>query len=249
MRTRSPGRFGRIRQLGHGRKPRLLLFGAGVSLVGYFALAVFAAQQQFFALDYGTRAWVRIVKHELLDLPMEAVSLLGDNIGLIPLIAIGSLLLWRVSRRWAIALPVLMAGAGALQWITKWATDRPRPNLAPWGFPSGHVLSLVVFFGLMVYLIATSSKRRRRWRALAGFVCAVPVVIVGFSRLYLDRHWLSDLAGGLAVATAYLLLAIWLVEVVWTRPSPRSLQGEESGVPDGLGEPGRSVQAGRSSAS
>jgi membrane-associated phospholipid phosphatase len=40
------------------------------------------------------------------------------------------------------------------------------------------------------------------------------VAAVGFSRLYLDRHWLSDLAGGLMAGLAYLLLAIWVVEVV-----------------------------------
>ena len=92
---------------------------------------------------------------------MALVTRLGDNIGVIMLIAIGTAILWRINRRWALALPVLMAGAGALQWIAKALVGRPRPNLAPWGFPSRHVLSLVVFFGLMVYLIAMASSRRR----------------------------------------------------------------------------------------
>jgi undecaprenyl-diphosphatase len=151
---------------------------------------------------------------------MKVATRLGQDVGLVALIALGVVLLWRVSRRWAIALPVLMAGVGAVQWLTKWAANRPRPNEDPWGFPSGHVLSLVVFFGLMIYLIATASRRRRRWRVLACLVCATPVAIVGFSRLYLDRHWLSDLAGGLMVGTGYLLFAIWIVEVVLVRPEP-----------------------------
>jgi len=208
-------------------KPRLLLSGAFVSLVGYLALAVFAAQQQLFALDYGTRAWVRLLRYEALRLPMELVTGLGDHVGLIAMIALAIPILWRVSRRWALALPVLMAGAGALQWLAKLAAGRARPDQAPWGFPSGHVLSLVVFFGLIIYLIATASRRRRRWRMLACLVAAVPVVVVAFSRLYLDRHWLSDLAGGLTIGAAYLLLAIWVVEVVLVRadetaPSKRS---------------------------
>jgi undecaprenyl-diphosphatase len=210
----------RKRHVVRGRKPRILLFGATVSLVGYLALAVFAAQQQFFALDYGTRAWVQILRHELFAVPMRVATRLGQDVGLVALIALGVVLLWRVSRRWAIALPVLMAGVGAVQWLTKWAANRPRPDDDPWGFPSGHVLSLVVFFGLMIYLIATASRRRRRWRVLACLVCATPVAIVGFSRLYLDRHWLSDLAGGFMVGTGYLLLAIWIVEVVLVRPEP-----------------------------
>jgi undecaprenyl-diphosphatase len=206
----------------------MLLSGAFISLAGYLALAVMAAQHQYFALDHGTRTWVRLLRHELLDLPMQLVTSLGDNIGLIPLILAGMLVLWRVSRRWALALPVLMAGTGAVQWLAKWATGRARPDETPLGFPSGHVLSLVVFFGLMVYLIATASRPRRRWRALACAVCTVPVVVVAFSRLYLDRHWLSDLAGGLTVGMGYLLLFIWIVEVVLSRPAADAVVTEET---------------------
>jgi undecaprenyl-diphosphatase len=98
--------------------------------------------------------------------------------------------------------------------------DRPRPDLAPWGFPSGHVLSVVVFFGLMFYLVATASTPRRRWRVLASVVCVTAVALVAFSRLYLRKHWMTDLVGGFAVGTAYLLIAIWVVEVVTVRPAP-----------------------------
>ena len=220
-----------IRRVVSRGKPRRLLSGALISLVGYLALAVFAAQQQFFALDYGTRSWVRLIRYEALNLPMELVTSLG-GLGLIALIAVALPILWRVNRRWAVALPVLMAGAGALQWLAKATAGRARPNLAPWGFPSGHVLSLVVFFGLMIHLIVTASSRRRRWRVLASVVAAIPVIIVAFSRLYLDKHWLSDLAGGLSIGMTYLLLAIWVVEVVLVRSDDRASGGVDSREPE-----------------
>jgi undecaprenyl-diphosphatase len=213
----------------------MLLSGALLSLLGYLTLAILAAEQHFFVVDYGTRTSVQMIKHELLQLPMELVSSLGDRVGLVALIALGCVALWRVSRRWALLLPVLMAGTWALQWITKWSVARPRPDRTAWGFPSGHALSVVVFFGLMIYLIATASERRRRWRVLACAICASTVALVAFSRLYLDRHWLSDVVGGLAVGTAYLLLAIWMVEVVGTgrrrrtRPEEPPPPARESG--------------------
>ena len=198
------------------RKSRVLLFGALVSFAGYFGLAVLATQQHFFAIDLGTRWWIKLLRYEALDLPFALVTELGDRAGLIPLLIIAIAVLWRFNRVWAIALPVLMVGAWALQLVTKWWAARPRPNEDPWGFPSGHVLSLVVFFGLMIWLIATASTRRRRWRVLACAACVGTVIVVAFSRLYLDKHWLSDVAGGLAVGLAYLLFAIWLVEIAWT---------------------------------
>ena len=198
------------------RKSHILLLGSLVSLAGYLALAIVTAQQGLVALDYGTRTWVQLLKYQALDLPMTIVTELGDASGLVPALLFAMVVLWRVSRQWAIALPLLMIGAWALQFLTKWAAGRDRPNLDPWGFPSGHVLSLAVFFGLIVWLIATASKRRRRWRLLACAMCVWTLGIVAFSRLYLDKHWLTDLAGGLMVGLAYLLFAIWVVEVAWT---------------------------------
>src|SRR5262245_51857490 len=152
---------------------------------------------------------------------MLAVTGLGQNYGLIPLIALGSAVLWRASRRWAVTLPILMAGTGTLQLVAKWAVDRPRPNLAAWGFPSGHVLSLVVYFGLVMYLLASSSAAvSRRQLGYTGSVAIV--LVVAFSRLYLEAHWVSDVAGGLMLGLAYLLATIWLVEGIARRRSAGS---------------------------
>jgi undecaprenyl-diphosphatase len=203
------------------RKPAILLAGALISLLGYLALAVVTAEQVLIVVDEGTRAWALALKRELPWLPMDLVSRLGDRRGLIPLIGLAVLVLWRANRRWALAMPCVMAGAGAIQYVAKWAADRPRPDTTPWGFPSGHVLSLVVFCGLIIYLIASARGRRRRWRLVACGLCALTVLVVAFSRLYLDRHWLSDLAGGLTVGLAYLLVMIWMVEIIWDRQRHR----------------------------
>jgi undecaprenyl-diphosphatase len=156
-----------------------------------------------------------------LDVAMETVSFLGEPAGLIPLILVASGARWRASRRWALLLPVLMAGTGALQLVGKWAADRPRPNAAPWGFPSGHVLSLAVFFGILAFLLVTLSERRRRWRVSACLACGGAVGLVAASRIYLDVHWLSDVLGGFALGTAYLLIAIGPARTVFGPAPPR----------------------------
>ncbi|MGH7384384.1 MAG: phosphatase PAP2 family protein [Candidatus Rokuibacteriota bacterium] len=199
-----------------------LMAGALGLLAAYLTLCVAAAQHQFLPLDRGVRAWVQPMRSDWLDVSMEAVSLLGEPVGLVPLILIASAVLWRVARRWALLLPMLMAGTGVLQLAGKWAADRPRPNAAPWGFPSGHVLSLAVFFGVMAFLLITLSDRRRRWRVLACFTCGVAVGLVAVSRIYLDVHWLSDVIGGFTLGTAYLLIAIWATQTVSARSAPLS---------------------------
>jgi membrane-associated phospholipid phosphatase len=191
--------------------PRRLLLPTFLSLTGFLTLALIAATHQISDLDRRTRELVHLSRLPALDPMMNAVSGLGESYGLIPLIALGVAIVWRSSRRWAVTLPLLMAGTGAIQFVAKRAIDRPRPNLAAWGFPSGHVLSLVVFFGFMTYLLATSTVTRTR-RRLGYAGCVAIVLAVAFSRLYLDAHWLSDVAGGLTLGIAYVLLAINLVE-------------------------------------
>ena len=208
---------------------RRLLGVAALALTGFVVLALLAAAHQFSALDHQARALVHLTRLPLLDPAMMGVSGLGENYGLIPLITLGVAALWRPSRRWAVVLPLLMAGTGVLQLVAKWAIDRPRPNLSAWGFPSGHVLSLVVFFGLMTYLL-TSSRLARCWRWLGYAGCAATVLAVAFSRLYLEAHWVTDVAGGFTLGLAYLLLAICLVETIARRRVAASLRGSEAQV-------------------
>jgi undecaprenyl-diphosphatase len=210
-----------------------LTAGACGLLAAYLVLALAAAQQQFLPLDQSVRAWVQPMRSGWLDVSMQTVSFLGEPAGLIPLILITSAALWRASRRWALLLPVLMAGTGVLQLVGKWAADRPRPNAAPWGFPSGHVLSLAVFFGIMAFLLVTRSERR--WRVSACLACGAAVGLVAASRIYLDMHWLSDVIGGFALGTAYLLIAIAATQTLFgravPRPAPAVAQSVEASPP------------------
>jgi len=182
----------------------------------FASLSVIAARDGVFHVDRSTDALVGLIRRGFLLDTMETVSLLGQASALVPLIALASLFMWRSRRRWAVALPLVMAGAGGLQLLAKWAVDRPRPNDAPWGFPSGHALIVVVFVGLLTHLLCTSSASRR-WRGAGVALCVTTVLAVGFSRLYLDMHWISDVGGGFAVGLAYLPLTIWLVELIPVR--------------------------------
>ena len=184
--------------------------GALLSVALFAGLAILTAEPRF-DVDSGIRGLVELTRSPALDVPMQAVTLLGQGAGLVPLIVLTSLGLWRRHRHWALVVPLVMAGSGALQYAAKWAVDRPRPNLAPWGYPSGHVLSLVVFLGLLVYLLHSTAVRRR-WRLVGTSLAAATLSTVAFSRLYLDVHWLSDLGGGFTLGLGYLLFSIWLAE-------------------------------------
>ena len=200
--------------------------GALVSTLVFLALAGMAAQGQFFEMDQSVRSFAHRVQSPAVAAGMQAVSTLGDSAGLVPLIGLVSGFAWRFRRRWVLLVPLVMIGTGVLQFVAKWAVARPRPNLAPLGFPSGHVLSLVVLLGLGCYLLAVVGARRP-WRYLGAAVGTTVVLGVASSRLYLEVHWLSDVVGGFAVGLAYLLGVILILEALpASAPSP-----EHSAIP------------------
>jgi membrane-associated phospholipid phosphatase len=184
---------------------------AALSTLAFLAIAALAAHDYLGKVDQGVRQLVQQAHDPVLGAGLGAVTSLGDASGLIPLIALVSALAWRSNRRHALLIPLFMAGTGVLQLVAKWLIDRPRPNLEPWGFPSGHVLSLVVLLGLAAYVLA-GSQARRRWRILGGALAASTLMMVAASRLYLDMHWISDVLGGFTLGLAYLLAALLVLE-------------------------------------
>jgi undecaprenyl-diphosphatase len=189
---------------------RALLVTGALSLCGFLLLTAAVAQKHLDGMDLLARAMVHQTHHPGLQGFMEGASFLGGQPGQVAIVVIGSVMLLPRRRRWAFALPFIMLGVGLVQFLAKWAVDRPRPNLDPWGFPSAHVLSLVVLCGYLAY-VACLTRPRRRWQGLAVATGVAIVGTVGYSRMYLDAHWLSDVVGGLTAGLAYLLAAIWLV--------------------------------------
>ena len=197
------------------------LLGAGLlALASFLALTAAVTDARFDRLDASVRSAVYEARDPRLLGFMAGASWLGGQSGQVAVVILGAAVLWQKRRRWSLALPLLMAGMGLFQHSAKWAIDRPRPNLDPLGFPSAHVMSLVVLCGTLAYLLGGRVSRPGRWVAAGG--AATVVAVVGYSRMYLDMHWLSDLLGGLTAGLAVLLLGVWLIEAV---PSPARLRG------------------------
>lgn len=145
-----------------------------------------------------------------LDRLMVIVTELGDGRLLSALVvAIAGWLLLR--RHWQAAGHLLAAGLFAtiashtLKWIT--ALERPvglYQGIEAWSFPSGHATHSMAVYGMFAVLLARELSERSRW--LAYTLPALLISAIGFSRLYLGAHWLSDVLGGLSLALAWVAL-------------------------------------------
>jgi undecaprenyl-diphosphatase len=143
---------------------------------------------------------------------LHAITQLGSPLFLLPMTIVFALTFLHLRRiRGAILLTVTMLGVTVLNQLLKSFFQRPRPlpffgltMPASYSFPSGHSLAAFCFYGALAALVTA----RLRSRVLSAVVWAAAIVIiiaVGFSRLYLGVHYLSDIVGGYATGFVWVL--------------------------------------------
>jgi membrane-associated phospholipid phosphatase len=106
-------------------------------------------------------------------------------------------------------------GIELLNPILKLAFQRPRPELAyvhleTYSFPSGHAAGSAAVYALLLYLLARYA--RVRWLVLAAPAYVLLVATIGFSRLYLEVHYLSDVLAGTALGAAWATACLFVYE-------------------------------------
>lgn len=178
-----------------------------ISWAWFGLLATLLASGEPLLLDRNVHEAMSALRNPLADQMMASLAALGDAAVLGPAAAVALLwLLWR--RRWMAAAHWLAALAFGLALTAGLdaIVDMPRPSLAAagFGFPSIAVTMATIMLGFFAVLIARELPGRRRvWPYL---VAGVLVTLLGFARLYLGAHWLSDVVGGVLFGTVWLLV-------------------------------------------
>lgn len=158
-------------------------------------------------LDLRVHEAMYALRNPLADRLLAALASIGDPVVLVP--AAGAALLWLLWRkRWIAAAHWIAALAFGLVLTAalEAAIDMPRPPTAftGFGFPSVAVTMSTITFGFFAVLIAREMPGRQRvWPYL---VSGALVALLGFARLYLGAHWLSDIVGGMLLGIVWLLL-------------------------------------------
>lgn len=132
-------------------------------------------------------------------------------------IAAALYLLFKKELLYLYTLILIFAGAESSVYLIKILINRPRPiaDIAYYiensaSFPSGHSMTAMAFFGFITYYIVrhVSGKNNRSIVIMLG---SLLILLIGFSRLYLGVHFLSDVLGG------FLIGGLWLIAGVTIR--------------------------------
>ncbi|MGY4690830.1 phosphatase PAP2 family protein [Salibacterium sp. K-3] len=204
----------------------LALFAVGGSFFLFAELAEEVLEDEKFAVDRRTAELMSSIQTGWLDTLMAWLTELGS----VPLLTTASILLsvliFLVYRRkwWRLLyFAVAMIGISILTKVLKLTFERERPDLLEqfdgtgFSFPSGHSTGPMVFYGFLVYLIARSAlSHTAKW--LLNSVLVLLILLVGFSRVYLNVHYVTDVIGGLALGLCWLVVCLLILEfTLWRR--------------------------------
>ena len=186
----------------------------GLLLLASWALLVIprhlAADSLLGNLDLYLFHWLQGLRSPLGDRLLIVVTELGDGLLLYSFTALLSLWLlarkhWRAALHWLITV----ACVGLLTEALKLYTAVERPPLLnsaqmSYAFPSAHASLSVAVFGFLAVIVAR--ELRNNWHWVPYSMAVFMVVAIGFSRLYLGVHWLSDVLAGWSLGLAWVAL-------------------------------------------
>src|SRR3984893_14339964 len=138
----------------------------------------------------------------------------SEGIGVVLFFAV----LFFVWKRWWPSLATLIVavpGGMLLNELVKMLVHRPRPFVAGqfvdwsgYSFASGHTIGATLLYGQLALFIVPSIKSRR-WRVLVLTTAGLFVLLVGFSRIALGAHYLTDVLAAIFFGMIWLALCLF----------------------------------------
>lgn len=160
------------------------------------------------AAAHSLHEWVR--GSDRLVAGLQFLTFFGSPIWFCVIVTPAAVWVWRQGHpRLAVFLVVTALGGGLVDTVVKEAVNRARPSLLDpvatahgKSFPSGHAMSSTFVYGSLVLVFLPAVRRRLRPVLLA--LTAALVAAIGFSRLALGVHYITDVVGGVVLGLAWL---------------------------------------------
>ena len=134
----------------------------------------------------------------------------------------GILVLYFLHKRFWRELAMVLVGLGGggyLWYLLSRYFERLRPSaqlgivVTDPSFPSGHTIAAVLCYGLLAYLLVPKMPSTF-WKVFVIVVALFAIAFIGFSRLFLGGHYLTDIVAGYALGIAWAGLVYTVLEKI-----------------------------------
>jgi membrane-associated phospholipid phosphatase len=176
-----------------------------------------AMANPFWSADHGIATWF----HERLTPMFVSVLRAFTEFGSAEWIGVilFALVLFFVWKRWWLSLVTLVVAVPGGMLLNEWVkilVHRQRPfvngpfvDWSGYSFASGHTIGATLLYGQLLLFILPALKARH-WRRLCIFSAISLVLLVGFSRIALSAHFLTDVLAAIFFGIIWLALCMAL---------------------------------------
>lgn len=149
------------------------------------------------------------------------ITHLGSKSFLLPFTIFVGVILWVLCKDWLIAL--FFSGGTLLSHLLnkglKLMIERERPgilegvNAEGFSFPSGHAMTGMVCYGLLMYFLVRNVSNKKV-SLLLQVLFALLILSIGTSRYVIDVHYATDIVSGFTIGFTLLLILLYTFEKI-----------------------------------
>ncbi len=207
------------------KNAKTIMIAAAVILLaaaGYITYEVAAVYETLpLPLDKAVQNFFFSLRGPVQDVIISSITHLSDTVTIIAF----CIVLLILPNRKTYGLPVSLAclGGVAIYKPLKHFVLRARPDASlhlvtqgGYSFPSGHSVTSIVFYGLMLYLIQKHCKNEKL-KTVLSWICGILAAVIGPSRIYVGVHWPTDVLAGWCLGGGILIIAILILEKIYVK--------------------------------
>jgi len=196
-------------------KNQTLFILAIIFSICFLLLSVFVTYNPVPVTDHQISLFVQKYHSDFWDKVMLAISFFGELPYSLLMVLIVAIIFFiaKLRRESYFIISILLSGLVILAF--KNMVNRPRPTQFYvrlveinrfQSFPSGHVMSYVLFFGFMIVLMQSLKNIPKLTKNIVTYISAFYILTIAFSRIYLGAHWFTDTLGGFLLGLICLII-------------------------------------------
>ena len=152
-----------------------------------------------------------VIHNDIATTILKGITFFGSVLGIIIISIILFIFFHDKKELFSLYLAIILSTI--LNVIIKLLVNRPRPELIHLvdentsSFPSGHAMASLTFYGYLIYLL-WNCDCQKKWKVLGLILLSTLILAIGYSRIYLNVHYLSDVLAGYLISFIFLNLFI-----------------------------------------
>lgn len=191
-------------------KNKKILIPLGVLSLLFIILTVLVCTNTIEPLDNAASSFIISIRSPELTNTMNIITNISGSYALIVFTTLFIILIKK--KKYPLAITINLIAVFITSQLAKAIVERDRPldmlvSAPGYSYPSGHSMVGLAYFSFLSYLVIKYIPNKIV-KIILPIVFTITILLVGFSRIYLGVHYLSDVLAGFLLGAIYLIIFI-----------------------------------------